>query len=142
MRGRRAARQGGRWWRLLVLALGAALGGDLLLWAGHVVWREAAMRELEPLAGQIEALAEQIAEDDAWLSKNQRLLQGYGQHGELARRLAERGRRAEAHAALVEAYDRRVRKAYRRFYLAPVPAPRPPILQPSLPVHEGILPTR
>ena len=137
----RVARPGPRW-RLLVLVVGTILTTNTLLWSAHVRWRDAAMRELDPVLHEIEVLAGQIAADDAWLSKNQRLLQGYGQHEELARRLTDRGRRVRAYAALVEAYNRRVEELYRRFYFAPVPAPRPPLLDSSGPPAEGIFPTR
>jgi len=119
----------GRRWRLTALIIGAAAAADVLLWSGHVVWRDAAMRDLAPLVGQIEALADEIAAEDAWISRNRRVLQGYGLHAELARRMSDRGRRARAYAALVDTYNRRVQVLYRRFYIAPLPAPRPPILE-------------
>jgi hypothetical protein len=137
----RAGRAGPRW-RILVPVVGAALAADILLWSAHVFWRDTAMGDLGPVLHEIEALADQIAADDAWLSKNQRLLEGYGEHEELARRLTDRGRRIRAYAALVEAYNRRVEELYRRFYFAPVPAPRPPLLDSSRSRTEGIFPTR
>lgn len=132
----------GHRWRLIVLIVGAAAVADALLWSAHVVWRDAAMRDLAPLVGRIEALADQIAADDAWISRNRRLLQGYGQHEELARRMSGRGRRARAYAALVDAYNRRVAVLYRRFYIAPLPAPAPPMLEALPSPEEGSFPTR
>ena len=55
--------------------------------------------------------------------------------------MTERGRRVRAHAALVEAYNRRVEALYRRFYLAPLPAPPPPVVKADLGPAEGIFPT-
>jgi hypothetical protein len=127
---------------LIVLAVSVALAGDVIVWSGHVLWRDRALEALDPVLEQIEALAEAVAADDAWISKNQRLLQGYGQHEELARRMTERGRRSRVHAALVEAYNGRVERIYRRFYLAPVPAPRPPVVGLDPTRDEGKSPTR
>ncbi len=141
MPGRQGAAATGRRWRSLLLVLSVALVADGVLWSAHVLWRNRALEGLDPLLAQIDSLAEGIAADDAWISKNQRLLQGYGQHEELSRRVTERGRRARAYSALVEVYNRRVETLYRRFYLAPVPAPRPPLLQPELPRNEGNFPT-
>ena len=127
--------------RWLLLIVSAALAGDVILWTGHVLWRTRGLEDLDPFREQIEALAEQVAADDAWIARNQRLLQGYGQHEELARRITERGRRARAYSALVEAYNRRVERLYHRFYWAPLPTPRPPVVEPESFGGVGIFPT-
>ena len=69
----------------------------------------------------------QIAEDDAWIASNSDLMQEYGQPDRYAARLQARGRRAAAHKALVDTYNEQLSSIYRRFYLAPLPAPDPPV---------------
>lgn len=114
-----------------LIALVLVLVVDLALWTGHVLWRGREVRALAPMLQRIEALEEDIAGDDDWIGRNERLAQGYGQHREYAERLALRGQRARAQARLVEAYNDRIRRIYRRFYLAPVPAPDPPLRPPG-----------
>jgi hypothetical protein len=111
----------------LLAAAVLALGVDLALWAGHVVWRGRALDALTPIVERIEALEADISADEEWLGRNERLAQGYGRHREYAERLTLRAQRAQARAALVDAYNDRVRRLYRRFYLAPVRAPQPPL---------------
>lgn len=96
-------------------------------WAVHVQWRDAAIEKLGIVTDQIEALAEQLAEDDDWVERNSRLTQQYSQHDMFASRIEARGRRRTAHNALVDSYNEQVRWLYRRFYLALTPAPAPPL---------------
>ena len=113
----------------------AVLGGLLLLvanglvWGGHVYWRSQGMEELWAVRAQIDTLATQLDEDDHWVETRARLMEEYSQHQEFAARLAARGRRARAYTMLVAAYNERVSYLYRRFYLAPLPAPEPPVIQ-------------
>lgn len=113
--------------RVLVLGLLALAALDGAVWAGHVVWRDAKAAELTSLVHEIDALAEQIRVDDAWLESNSRLMQEYGQPARFAARIQERGRRTAAHRAFVDAYNRRMEALYRRFYWAPGDAPEPPL---------------
>ena len=99
---------------------------DLAAWGVHVQWRDAAMEKLGPVSDQIDTLATQLAEDDEWIERNSRLTQQYSQHDQFAGRIEGRGRRRTAHNALVDAYNEQVEWLYRRFYVAPLPAPDPP----------------
>jgi hypothetical protein len=99
----------------LLFIVVVAVGGDLALWGGHVLWRD-----------RIDSLEATISEDDTWISRNERLTQGYGRHRDYAERLVLLAQRTRAHDVLVETYNTRVRGLYRRFYLAPAPAPTPP----------------
>jgi hypothetical protein len=117
--------------RTWLIALVLALAADLALWTGHVLWRGREVRALAPILQRIEALEADIAGDDDWIGRNERLAQGYGRHQEYAERLALRGQRARAHARLVEAYNDRILRIYRRFYLAPLPPPNPPLRPPG-----------
>ncbi len=114
--------------RALLVGLVTLVAADLALWGAHVVWRSSALVELRPVAEQAAKLAEQLAEDDRWLEVNAGLMQEYGQPARFAARAQARARRTAAHRALVDAYNEQVTRLYRRFYLAPVPAPRPPTL--------------
>jgi hypothetical protein len=107
--------------------LTALLVLDLAAWAGHVRWRDRAMTELATITEQVDLLATRLAEDDAWIERNSRLTQQYAQQHRFAARVEARGRRRTAHDALVDAYNARVMHLYRRFYLAPLPAPAPPL---------------
>lgn len=113
--------------RIAATVLAGLLALDLAAWAAHVRWRDAAMAELAPVTEQVEILAAQLAEDDEWIERNSRLTQQYSQHDQFTARLEGRGRRRTAHDALVDAYNARVLRLYRRFYLAPLPAPDPPL---------------
>jgi hypothetical protein len=110
----------------LLFIVVVAVGGDLALWGGHVLWRDRALQRLSPMLEQIDSLEATISEDDTWISRNERLAQGYGRHRDYADRLVLLAQRARAHEVLVETYNRRVRSLYRRFYLAPARAPTPP----------------
>jgi len=99
---------------------------DLASWGVHVQWRDAAVEKLDVVTEQIETLATQLAEDDEWIERNSRLTQQYSQHDQFAGRIEGRGRRRTAHNALVDAYNEQVEWLYRRFYVAPLPAPDPP----------------
>lgn len=112
--------------RALLVFVVAVLLGDLALWGGHVLWRDRALQRLSPMLEQIESLEAAISEDDTWISRNERLTQGYGRHRDYADRLVLRAQRTQAHDVMVETYNGRVRGLYRRFYLAPTPAPTPP----------------
>ena len=100
---------------------------DLAAWAAHVRRRKAGMAKLAPIAEQVEIFAQQLAEDDEWIARNSRLAQQYSQHDEFARRIEARGRRHAAHNALVDAYNAQVLRLFRRYYVAPLPAPDPPL---------------
>ena len=113
---------------LLVLVITTAVGVNLALWGGHVLWRDRALRDLSPILAQVDTLEARISEDNTWISRNERLAQGYGRHRDYADRLELRAQRTRAHNVLVETYNGRVRSLYRRFYFAPVPAPIPPLL--------------
>jgi len=116
--------------RVLVIAisvLATLLVVDLAAWGVHVQWRNASMEKLGPVADQIETLETQLAEDDDWIERNSTLTQQYSQHNQFAARIEARGRRRAAHNALVDGYNEQIRWIYRRFYLAPVPAPEPPL---------------
>ena len=113
--------------RMVGVVLTALLVLDLAAWAGHVRWRNRAMMELATITEQADLLATQLADDDAWIERNSRLTQQYAQQNRFAARVEARGRRRTAHDALVDAYNARVLRLYRRFYLAPVPAPDPPL---------------
>jgi hypothetical protein len=110
----------------LLFIVVVAVGGDLALWGGHVLWRDRALQRLSPMLEQIDSLEATISEDDTWISRNERLTQGYGRHRDYADRLVLLAQRTRAHDVLVETYNTRVRGLYRRFYLAPAPAPTPP----------------
>jgi hypothetical protein len=110
----------------LLFIVVVAVGGDLALWGGHVLWRDRALQRLSPMLEQIDSLEATISEDDTWISRNERLTQGYGRHRDYAERLVLLAQRTRAHDVLVETYNTRVRGLYRRFYLAPAPAPTPP----------------
>jgi len=112
--------------RALLVVVVAVLLGDLALWGGHVLWRDRALQRLSPMLEQIESLEAAISEDDTWISRNERLTQGYGRHRDYADRLVLRAQRTRAHDVMVETYNGRVRGLYRRFYLVPTPAPSPP----------------
>jgi hypothetical protein len=108
--------------RILGAALALLLAVDLALWGVRLFRREAQLRALAPMVSQMDSLAARIAVDDDWIDRNQRLLQGYGQHADLAQRLRERGQRVVAHDALVDAYNDRIVELLRRpFYLPPLP---------------------
>lgn len=116
--------------RLGRIALGALLTLivlDLAAWGIHVQWRTAAMGELTPVTTQIDRLAVELAEDDEWIERKARLAQQYSEHDQFTERIEARGRRRVAHNALVDAYNGQVTRLYRRFYLAPMPAPEPPV---------------
>lgn len=107
--------------RILAVSLALLLAIDLAAWTAQVRRRATRLRELAPLVSQMDSLSARIALDDDWIDRNQRLLQGYGQHEELARRLRERGRRVTAHDALVDAYNQRLTELGNRFFLPPLP---------------------
>jgi hypothetical protein len=100
---------------------------DLGAWAVHVQWRDASMEELTPVVDQIDILATQLAEDADWFERNGRLTQQYSEHEQFTARLEAQGRRRTTHDALVDAYNEQVLRLYARFYLAPLPAPAPPL---------------
>lgn len=110
---------------LLFIAV-VAVVGNLALWGGHVLWRGRALQSLSPMLAQIDSLEATIAEDATWISRNERLTQGYGRHRDYADRLVLLAQRTRAHDVLVETYNSRVHILYRRFYLAPAPTPIPP----------------
>lgn len=117
--------------RLVLLGLALLLAADFAALGVHRVRRASTVRELRPVAEQLDSLRERIAEDDRWMEQNARLMEGYGQHAEYAERLSLRARRARAHDALVEVYNTRMREAYRRrWVVSPLPAPRPPLATP------------
>jgi hypothetical protein len=111
---------------VFILVAFVAVAGDLALWAGHVLWRNRALQRMSPMLEQIDSLEATISEDDTWIRRNERLTQGYGRHRDYADRIVLRAQRTRAHDVMVDAYNRRVRSLYRRFYLAPAPAPTPP----------------
>jgi hypothetical protein len=111
----------------LLLIVVLAVGGDLALWGAHVIWRDRAVQRLAPMLEQIDSLEATVSEDEDWLSRNERLTQGYGRHRDFADRLVLLAQRTRAHEVLVETYNGRLRSLYRRFYLAPAPAPTPPL---------------
>lgn len=114
--------------RPILTLLALVVVADLGAWGVHLVQRGRAVRELEPVAAQLDSLRERIAEDDRWIDQNSRLMEGYGQHAEYAQRLSLRARRARAHDALVEVHNARLTEAYRRrYFVAPLPAPPPPL---------------
>ena len=111
--------------RTLGAVLAVLLAVELALWGAHLVRREAGLRALAPMVSQMDSLAARVADDDDWIERNQGLLQGYGRHADLARRLGERGRRVVAYDALVDAYNDRLEVLLRRpFYLPPLPRVR------------------
>jgi hypothetical protein len=86
-----------------------------------------ATAELEALGARIDSVEARLAEDDAWLDRNGRMAQGYGLGDAFARRLEGRARRAALRDSLVEAYDQRVQRFFRRF------GPASPVRRPALP---------
>lgn len=117
---------GGRLGRIALGVLVTLVVLDLAGWAVHVQWRTAALGELTPVTDQIDRLAAELAEDDEWIERKSRLAQQYAEHDQFTERIESRGRRLVAHNALVDAYNEQVARLYRRFYLAPMPAPEPP----------------
>jgi hypothetical protein len=116
--------------RALVITIGilaTLLVLDLATWGVHVQWRDAGIEKLGPVTDQIDTLAIQLAEDDDWIERNSRLTQQYSQHTQFADRIEARGRRRAAYNALVDGYNEQIRWIYRRFYLAPLPAPETPL---------------
>ncbi len=111
---------------LLALVVGLVVV-DLAAWGAHVRWRTASAASLDPVTQQIDRLAAQLAEDDEWIERNARLTQQYAVHDQFAERLESRGRRRVAYNALVDAYNDEIVRLYTRFYLAPMPAPSPPV---------------
>ncbi len=117
---------GRRLGRIALGALATLVILDLAGWAIHVKWRTAALEELTPVTDQIDRLAAELTEDDEWIERKARLAQQYAEHDQFTERIEARGRRRVAHNALVDAYNGQVARLYRRFYLAPMPAPDPP----------------
>lgn len=113
--------------RILLTLLTLLIVADLGAWGLHVWWRDRALERLEPVVRQMDRLEGEVRRDDAWIERNSRLAQEYAQHGDFAQRVAARGRRVRTHDALVESYNEQLRYVYRRFYLAPLPAPHPPL---------------
>jgi protein SCO1/2 len=110
----------------------AATGGTEQLEAlGSRLWTPELVA-LQTLARQLDELEVAVADDDAWLGRNTRVMEGYAQHQEYARRLTLRGRRAVSHSQLLERYEYALSALERRHpspELLPrsrVPLPDPP----------------
>jgi len=115
-----------RFMRIGILAGVLTLGADAAAWGAHVMWRDAALEKISPVAVQIDALSAQIGEDDTWIASNESIEREAGQPDRYEARVLARSRRAAAHYSLVDSYNEQLTTMYTRFYFAPLPAPLPP----------------
>lgn len=109
----------GRWGRAAAAAAGVLFVGNLAAWGVHAAQRRAVLKELAPLAAQLDSLEANVAADDAWLARNARIMEGYAQHQAYAQRLSLRGRRARTHGLLAEQYNAAVLRIPPPLYVGP-----------------------